>query len=75
VRQPWFQIAARADLYEAAAALVDRAYAALNGSNLLVGDVFFLSCRAVNEPAGLGTDANARPIVSFNLATVCRRAA
>lgn len=75
LRQPWFQIAARADLYQDAAALIDRAYDALSGSQLQIADLVFLTLRAVNEPAGIGTDANGRPIVSFNLSTVCRRAA
>jgi len=75
LRQPGFQIAARADRYEDAAALADQAYAALNASNLLVDDVFFLTLRAVQEPFGIGTDAHGRPLVAFNLSTVCRRAA
>jgi hypothetical protein len=76
LRQPWFQLSAHADLYLDAAALCDRALDALEGSNRLIGDVFFLWCRAVQAPNGAqGTDANGRPIVSVNLATLCRRAA
>lgn len=76
LRQPAFQIVSRAGEYLPAGNLLELAYNALGGkepiSNLLVGDVFFLSLRPTSEPFSLPPDARNRVRLAFNVNSVRR---
>lgn len=71
--RPWFQVAAWAGQYPVAAALADKAHAALNGSNVQYGGtsgVFFLSIHPVQQPFVLPPDeGRQRARVAFNVST------
>lgn len=81
LRRPHFQITMRHARYPDAAAKADAAYNALGGDdndsagmvNVLIGDVFFLICRPMQEPFGMPSDANGRARVTFNVETTVRR--
>lgn len=76
LRQPGFQITSRGDLYTEALALLAQAYTALGGdqglSDILIGDVFFLSMRPSSEFIDLPPDANQRVRIAFNVSSLRR---
>lgn len=76
LRQPAFQIVARAGEYPVAGDLLELAYNALGGkeglSNVLIGDVFFLTIRPTTDPFSLPPDARSRVRLAFNVNSVRR---
>lgn len=71
LRQPALQITARGDRYGDVQILVADAYSALGGdeglSDILIGDVFFLSMRPSSELFDLPPDAQGRVRIAFNV--------
>ena len=71
LRQPAFQIVVRGDIYTDVQDVTKQAFEALGGiqglSNILVGDVFFLSMRPSSEPFDLTPDAQQRVRLAFNV--------
>jgi hypothetical protein len=82
IRQPAFQITARAPGSRATITLIQSAWDAMcakNGSNqpiplsnITIGGVFFLMIRPEQDPFMLSPDANKRFRQSFNVSTVVR---
>ena len=74
IKQPTFQVVARAADARVAAAKIDAAYAALGGgdkanqiANLVIGDVFWLWIKPRSEPFTLTPDTNNRNRIAFNI--------
>jgi hypothetical protein len=72
LRRPGFQVTARATDYRDTSALIQLAYNASRASNVLIGDVYFLTIRPEQEPFGLPLDKNGRSRMAFNVATTRR---
>ncbi len=73
LRQPSFQVVARAQSYRAASNLSRLAYEALILSNTLVDGVFFLLMAPMQEPFSLPNDASGRVRIAFNIRTIHRK--
>lgn len=72
LRQPSFQITARAQRYLTARALVGGAMVALTMTNTWIGDRFFLLAKPAQDLFSLPNDGNGRVRVAFNLETTHR---
>ncbi|HEX6880942.1 MAG TPA: minor capsid protein [Terriglobales bacterium] len=72
LRQPSFQITARAGKYRVARNLAEQVHTALTFSNLQIGDRFFLYAAPMQEPFSLPNDANGRVRVAVNIETTHR---
>lgn len=67
-KRPAAQILATAESYQAARALADAAYDACDlVKNEELDGVYYVDCRPLQEPFGLGLDGNQRARVAFNV--------